>query len=159
MLLKNKIVDSDAIEYYVEWKGRYHQRPNKEPKKWAYPFAFPRRMSTNLFDKNWVEIYRGDLVQHNSTTEYYHTEKWKITIETNFIGKIVRDLWWFCEKIVQWDCEDPNDHNFEKWKNDKRRQVISGLKALSIYDNSWKIKQEVIGNIYEHSHLLSPTNQ
>ncbi len=89
--------------------------------------SFELMQFTGLKDRNGKEIYEGDIVRLIEAVKIVHEPEFE---QINFIGKI------------EWDNEGA-DYNIIGNNEDDFRGLGNGRQEI-----------EVIGNIYEHKHLL-----
>jgi len=93
--------------------------------------------STGLKDKNGVEIFEGDILEFQSTV-YDDIRSEDIAVVEFIDGAFV-----------------PNGKNSRKLRGGKWVKSITSVLPWKQYAGDWKIRCEVIGNIYESPQLLS----
>ena len=144
MELKFRARDGYNIRYDITWFEHWHLSSNEMKWifiKWDYYEikTTPVMQYTWLKDKNWKEIYEGDIVKNKQAWSILEERPvWEIRWEDN--GMWIWDRWW------KWDYK----HSFDS---------INDSEILDKYwypnDGHSSLWLEVIWNIYEDKHLLT----
>lgn len=101
----------------------------------------PVQMSTGLTDKNGKEIFEGDVVRQRYSTQHSEESGFDYVVE------------YHADKIIEIG-----------WEDDETRFTGFVLKGYNAPDEpywseiSHRAETEIIGNIYEHGHLLDKSN-
>lgn len=116
-----------GYEWISNWRW-YHQYIWRPVSEWQCHWIYQREQFTCLLDKNWKEIYEGDILEDAFEEKVYQT-KW-CDITAGFVFENV----------------DDEDYNFTPW-------VTADDGEYSIYTSNTK-ELEIIWNIYENPELL-----
>ena len=132
----------EEMIYWVCVDTKIHARSENEDLWFKVDGWFPLMQYTGLKDKNGVEIYEDDIV-----SVPYVTPFWDVTSEEDY-RKVVRSVFctfgwtnvkWGVVPLYEYTERETGDYIPNNWNKVVRKESIL----------------TVIGNIYEHPHLLS----
>lgn len=112
--------------YYENWKGETERkmkrgfRTRKEAQEWEYTFKLQKSKDLDMLFKDFVEIYKQDIILSNLGDEY---------ILDNITNKIVNQQNFSMDKTIY----SKKDFNIESYFRKYERKELTGFQKLYVY--------------------------